>query len=134
VHGMSNKDKRILQRVDEVCATLHTTRAAVLYALLHGVVAECLPDASGASGLPTADLRVPVALDVPRAGARELIMRAIQRHGSMTLRELKAWTTYRRFGIQEWESELQALIDGGQLEFHIGGLTRQKKIVSLAHK
>jgi hypothetical protein len=46
VQGTSLKDTRILQRVDEACATLHTTRAVVLYALLRGAVAEGLSGAS----------------------------------------------------------------------------------------
>jgi hypothetical protein len=115
VQGMSNKDKRILQRVDEVCTTIHTTRAEVLYALLRSIVAECSPGASGAYAPPAVALKSPVAESVPRMTARELIMRAVRRSGSMTVRELKMNTHYKRIAVEDWDTALQALCDAGDV-------------------
>jgi hypothetical protein len=130
VQGMSIKDKRILQQVDVICAALHTTRAEMLYALLRGLVAECLQAAKAPdSDDPSAG---------PRATARERIMRAMRRSrsGSLTLGDLKSNTNYTRIGVSQWEQEFQALLDDGSLTVSMSGWTggRRRKIVSLAHR
>jgi hypothetical protein len=102
---MSSKDKRILQRVDEVCAALHTTRVEVLYALLGALIAV---DAK-----PSAALSVVQA--VPRATAREIIMRAMRRSGKITVRELKMNTQYKRIAVEDWDKALRALCDAGEV-------------------
>lgn len=129
MQGMSIKDKRILQQVDVICATLHTTRAEMLYALLRGLVAESLQDAKAPDSHISAR---------PRATATERIMRVMRRSrsGSSTLSDLKSNTNYTRFGVSQWEQEFQALLADGSLTVNMSGWTggRRRKIVSLAQK
>ena len=80
-----------------------------MYALLRGIVEK----------LPTPELRVMG----PRLNFEGRIMRAMHRHGSITVRKLKHSSGCESpFVVPEWEQEFQALCDAGKLrvEEHTG--------------
>jgi len=111
---MTIKDKRILRRVDDVCTALNTTRAEVLYALIRGIVAECLPRASAPTVEPKAhegETRV--------ARAEAAIMRVMRERRLETVRLLKQATNSNRYAVVDWDKALTALIKAGELRVDV---------------
>lgn len=114
MQGMSIRDKRVLQRVDEVCATAHVTRAEMLYALLRGIIAECLPDAS----MPTVEPQAPDG--GTRAARAEASIRKVMRERRReTVRRLKAATHSTKISVQVWDAALASLVKGGALRIDV---------------
>lgn len=123
-----NKDKRILQRVDDVCATLHTTRAVVLYALLRGVLAGP-HDPSGAKHTvvtaPDNETRA--------ARAKAAIRKAMRYRRCETVRRLKQATNSKRIAVADWDKALKGLCNAGEMrvaeERTMSGRTRRVVIL-----
>jgi len=115
---MSGADRRILQRVDRVCAEIQTTRAEVLCALVRALVGE--PQSNQMPG-------------VPHLSAQDCILRELHRSGSLTVRELKTRTTYRRHGIVAFDRALNELCVAGRLRVaeELTGSGHMRRVVIL---
>lgn len=114
MQGTSVTEKRILQRVDEVCATMRTTRAEVLYALLRGIVVECLPKASR----HTVEQQAPEG-ETRLARAEAAIMRVMRQRRLETVRILKQATNSKRIAVVDWDRALVALVKAGELRIDV---------------
>ncbi len=105
-----------------MCAANRITRADVLCELVRALLSDRAPAARKTErGLP----------GPPALSPKESIMRALRRSGSMTVRELKRTTNSKRVSVDDWDRALRDLIVSGTLNFHLGGKTGLRKVVSL---
>lgn len=110
MQGMSNKEKRILERVDDICAALHTTRAELLYALLCGIVAECVQGAS----MPTVEPGAPEG-ETRAARAEAAIRKVMRDRRRETVRRLKSATHSTKISVSDWDKALASLVKAGEM-------------------
>lgn len=120
---------RTLRAVDTMCAAHGVTRADVLCALVRAFIerpaSAPVPTQRPERKAETPDARVARA----EAGIRKVMRRRL----SCTVRELKAATNSRRFGVGDWGNAFAALCKAGELRLgeELTDAGRTRKVVTL---